>query len=530
MTVSADTGGDDPVKIAVVGAGVSGLAAAVRLHDLAERAGRDLDLTLFEPGEVGGGCRTLIEEHAGERVVRELGPDSFLTRPPHMVDFWERVDPFDPHFDGDPTATDPPETLIPTNPSPRGALVWRNGRTHRVPAGFTLLAPREWGPTVRSPVLSPLHKVRLLTEPLRRRGTADDESIGSFVRRRLGRGVLDRLAQPLAAGIYAGDVDRLSLRACLPQFAAEERTRGRVTGRKRGGVDGEGRDGGARYSLFMTHRNGVGAITGEAANLLPSAAVDRRVVRHVRRSGNGWAVSAAAAADGPGDAASRYDAVVLACPAHVAAGVLRPAAAPLADELAGIEHASSVVVNTLHREADVRHPLDAFGLVIPETERAAAEALGDGGAAFAVSFASRKFPGRAPAGWVQLRTFLGGFRRGHLAGRPDGELLALTRDELSRLLGVTWTDAATATARVGRWKDAMPQYHVGHLARVGRVERLVADLPGLELAGNGLHGVGLPAAVNSGEDAAERAWASLIGQASAGASAPRAGDVERTGD
>ena len=227
--------------------------------------------------------------------------------------------------------------------------------------------------------------------------------------------------------------------------------------------------------------------------------------------------------------------MILACPARVAADVLRPAAGTLADELAGIEHASSVVVNTLHREVDVRHPLDAFGLVIPETERAAAEKRGGGGAAFAVSFASRKFPGRAPAGWVQLRTFLGGFRRGHMADRPDDELIELARGELARLLGVTWTDAATATARVGRWRAAMPQYHVGHLARVARIERLVAGLPGLELAGNGLHGVGLPAAVRSGTDAADRAWGFLFAEASGGrqpsvrsASRPRRADAHRS--
>ena len=475
--MSDPVGGDDAVRVAVVGAGVSGLAAAARVRDL---SGGRADVTVLEFGEIGGGCRTLIEEHDGERVVRELGPDSFLSKPPHMVRFCERVGVA--------------EDLIPTNPSPRGALVWRNGRTHRVPAGFTLLSPREWGPTVRSPVLSPLHKARLLTEPLRRRGTTNDESIGTFVRRRLGRGVLDRLAQPLAAGIYAGDVDRLSLHACLPQFAAEEAARGRVTGKKPAGeTRGEG---GARYSLFVTHRDGVGAIPAAGSGGLR---IERAAVEAVRGTGDGWEISI--------DRAVRpFDAVILAAPARVAASLLVGA---VGRELAGIEHVSSVVVNTLHREDDMRHPLDAFGLVIPEVERAAAEARGRGGEAFAVSFASRKFPGRAPAGWVQLRTFLGGHLRGHLADWEDDRLVKAAGAELARKLGVTWSDAAAATARVGRWKHAMPQYHVGHLARVARVEALVAGLPGLELAGNGLHGVGLPAAAKSGTDAAERAWSHL---------------------
>ena len=475
----------DVSRIAVIGAGVSGLAAAVRLRDLAADRGGPIDVTVFAPDGVGGGCRTLTEEHAGEPVVRELGPDSFLSRPPHLVDFCERLG-----IAGD---------LIGTNESPRGALVWRAGRAERVPAGFTLLAPREWGPTVRSPVLSPLHKARLLTEPLRRRGTGDDESIGSFVRRRLGRGVLDRLAQPLAAGIYAGDVDRLSLPACLPQFAADERARGRVTGKKPAAGERPG-DGGARYALFVTHRDGTAAIPEAAADMLPGGSFTPRVVEAVRREPDGWGLTA-------GGGSERFDAVILACPARAAAGML---SGKIAEELAAIEHASSVVVNTLHRAEDVRRPLDAFGLVIPETERAAAEARGDGGEAFAVSFASRKFPGRAPAGWVQLRTFLGGHRRGGIADWDEDRLIAAARRELARLLGVTWTDTATATARVGRWRAAMPQYHVGHLARGARVRGLLADLPGLELAGNGLHGVGLPAAVKSGTDAAERAFAGLF--------------------
>ena len=487
------------VGAAVVGAGVSGLAAAVRLLDLAAAAGRRLDVRVFEAGEPGGGCRTLVEEHAGQRVVRELGPDSFLSKPPHLVRFCERVG-----LGGD---------LIGTNDQPRGALVWHAGRTERVPAGFRLLAPAEWGPTLRSRTLNPLQKARLLTEPLRTRGGGEDESIGAFVRRRLGRGVLDRLAQPLAAGIYAGDVDRLSLRACLPQFAADEAARGRVTGAKPAAGERPG-DGGARYALFVTPADGVAAIPAAAVRVLDEADVSIRTgaaVRSLARGEAGWSLTFA---DGSAETA---DAVILAAAGAGVSGAVRGASAELADELDAIEFASSAVVNTLHDPADVAHPLDAFGLVVPETDRAAARARGDGfrgtgGEAFAVSFAHRKFPGRGAPRWVQLRTFLGGFGMPEVASRPDADLLDAARRELARLLGVRWTDRAGETARVGRWVDAMPQYHVGHLARVARIERLLADLPGLELAGNALHGVGLPAATKSGADAADRAFAGLPGE------------------
>ena len=505
------SGGEGTPRVAVVGGGVSGLAAAIRLLDRAAAAGRPVAVTVFEPGRLGGGCRTLTEEHGGERIVRELGPDSFLSKPPHLVRLCERVGRAG--------------ELIGTNPAPRGALVWAGRRAERVPAGFTLLAPSAWGPTLRSPVLSPLHKLRLLTEPLRRRGTAADESIGAFVRRRLGRGVLDRLAAPLAAGIYAGDVEKLSLHACLPQFAADEAARGRVTGRKPLADRASENEAGARYSLFVTPRGGVGRVAEAAAECVRQAGgtLQGDAVVALARDGGGWRVRT----DG---GAERFDAVVLAVPARVAGPLLGEVAPPLAAELGGVEFSTSVIVNTLHRREDVTGRVDAFGLVIPERWRT--PGLGGAGgplSAFAVSFASHKFPGRAPAGWVQLRTFLGGVNRPGCADATDDELVAAARDELAKYAGVRWAGDTTATARVGRWMNAMPQYHVGHLARVERVERLVADLPGLELAGNGLHGVGLPAAVKSGEHAAGRVWACLTSEASAGALAPRAPRTAPTG-
>ena len=482
----------DPIRVAVVGAGISGLAAAVRLVDLAEGADRSCSVTLFDPGAPGGTCRTLVEEHGGEEIIRELGPDSFLSRPPHLVRLCERLG-----LGGE---------LIGTNESPRGALVWTGTRAERVPEGFTLLAPSRWGPTLRSPILNPWQKARALTEPWRARGPATpeggDESIAAFVRRRLGRGVLDRLAQPLAAGIYAGDAERLSLPACLPQFAADERRRGRITGRKP--EAGARSDGGARYSLFVTPASGVGAIPAAALRTLGAAgvALQSDAVTAVRRDGAGWTLAARTE--------RRFDAVVLAVPAHAAAKLTRDTHPDLAAELAGVEHSSSVIVNTLHREGDVRRPLDAFGLVIPERLRAGrARGAAVPHSAFAVSFASRKFPGRAPAGWVQLRTFLGGVNRGECVRVDRDRLLISVREELARLLGVSWTDAANETARIARWDRGMPQYNLGHLARVARIGTLVEDCPGLALAGNGLHGVGLPAATVSGTAAAERVFASL---------------------
>ena len=173
--------------------------------------------------------------------------------------------------------------------------------------------------------------------------------------------------------------------------------------------------------------------------------------------------------------------------------------APLADHLRGIEYASSAIVVTGHVLADVTHPLDAFGLVIPAIERRKI---------LAVSFASRKFPGRAPEGRVLLRTFVGGAMQPEMLDCSDDELIALVRSELHDLLGVS---GAEDFAKVTRYVRAMPQYHIGHLELVGRIEQRVAMQAGFELAGNAYHGVGIPDSIHSGETAAERLFAESSG-------------------
>jgi oxygen-dependent protoporphyrinogen oxidase len=189
-----------------------------------------------------------------------------------------------------------------------------------------------------------------------------------------------------------------------------------------------------------------------------------------------------------------FDAVVLAVPTWRAAELLGEVDAELSRRLGEIEYASSAIVVSGHRLSDVAHPLDAFGLVVPAIERRHV---------LAVSFTSRKFPGRAPAGCVQLRTFVGGAMQPDELNRTDEEIVAVVREELADLLGVR---GEPDFVHVARWNRSMPQYHVGHLNRVVAVETRLAEHPGLELAGNAFHGVGLPDVIHSGESAAERVW------------------------
>jgi oxygen-dependent protoporphyrinogen oxidase len=190
--------------------------------------------------------------------------------------------------------------------------------------------------------------------------------------------------------------------------------------------------------------------------------------------------------------AKQFDAVILAVPSYIAARLLREWQPKLAAELYRIEYASTAVIATGHKLSDIEHPLDAFGLVIPHIERRRI---------LAVSFTSRKFPGRAPDGHVLLRTFVGGALQPEIMDLGESALLDLVRRELRELLGVR---GEPDFVRILRHTEAMPQYHVGHLDLVARIHAAAEQFHGLALAGNFLSGVGIPDSIASGEAAAEK--------------------------
>jgi len=475
----------DRWRVAVIGAGLSGLAAAHRLLEVAAEADRGVDLTLFEAGpQVGGSIGT---RRIGEYLV-ETGADSFITNKPWAVDLSRRLGIED--------------RLIPTDETYRRSWVLRNGKPARVPDGFTLLAPAKVWPVLRSPILSVRGKLRLGLEYFVPRRTDNaDESLASFVRRRFGREALDRLIQPLVGGIYTSDPKKLSLQATMPRFIDMERQhRSLIRAMRSNPAESAGSSGahasGARYGLFATFAGGMSELIDalkdrvcESANLRMEtkvAALDRSGATD---AAPGWKVTL------EGGEIETYDAVILALPAYRSADLLAGTDAQLADNLRGIEYASSAIVVTGHKLADVAHQLDAFGLVIPAIEQRKI---------LAVSFASRKFPGRAPEGRVELRTFVGGALQPELLECSDDEMVSLVRSELQAILGVS---GEADFAAVNRYVRAMPQYHVGHVALVEQIEKRTADHHGLELAGNAYHGVGVPDCIHSGETAAERLFA-----------------------
>ena len=466
-----------PQRIAVIGGGFAGLAAAHRIGELTRERGTAATCVLYEAGpRLGGVVET---RRIGDYLV-ELGADSFITNKPWALDLCRRLGVAD--------------RLIPTESRYRRSLVLRRGRPVPVPDGFMLLAPARIWPVLASPIFSPLGKLRMGVEPLiPRRRDNGDESLASFVRRRLGRQALDRLIQPLVGGIYTSDPEKLSLAATLPRFLEMEQQVGSVVlaslrqGRAQPREQSE--SSGARYGLFAAPVGGMSELLDSLIACVRGSADVRtgcRVNAIERTAEAKWRV---AADDGTTE---EFDGLILATPAFRSADLLDPIDPPLAASLRQIEYASSAVVITAHKLTDVRHPLDAFGLVVPAIERRRV---------LAVSCASRKFPGRAPEGHVLLRTFVGGAMQPEMLALSDEELVRIVRDELAGIFGVT---GAPEFSVVARYQRGMPQYHVGHLERVAAIGAAAARHPGLALAGNAYHGVGVPDVIHSGEQAAGR--------------------------
>jgi len=470
-----------PRHIAVIGGGLTGLAAAHRLMELSRERGIPFDVTLFEAGPRLGGLVGTVER---DGYLIDVGADSFITNKPGAINLCRRLGLED--------------QLQETEPQYRGALVLRDGRPLAVPEGFQLLSPTALWPVLASPILSPWGKVRLAWEyfvPPRRDGS--DEALASFVRRRFGAEVLDRLVQPLVAGIYTSDPEQLSLAATMPRFLDMEREHGSLIRAARAAkptaIDDDRTSSGARYGLFAGLRGGM-------KQLVDALAVRVRQGCRVELGTEVTSVQLEASASSRpvyrlqlrDTRTLTFDAVVITLPTYRAADLIDAFDSQLSSLLRAIDYASSLIVVSGHSLADIVDPLNAFGLVIPHCEHRRI---------IAVSFSSRKFPNRAPTGRVLLRTFVGGAMQPELFDLNDAAIRALVLEELRDALGVT---GSPDFLEIYRYPRSMPQYHLGHLDRVAEIERLSDRHAGFALAGNAYRGVGVPDAIASGEEAAER--------------------------
>lgn len=458
----------------IVGGGISGLAAAHRLVELSREHELPLRFTLLEASDRLGG---VIATERRDDFLLELGPDSFISEKPWALALCRRIGL--------------ESELIGTRDEHRATFIVRKSQLEPLPEGFMLLAPTKFGPVLRSRIFSWPGKLRMVLDlVLPRAHHPEDESLGSFVRRRLGREVLERVAQPLLGGIYTADPDHLSLAATMPRFLQMEQEHRSViyamwrTARKR---PQEARHAsGARWSLFVTLQSGMQQVVETLARRLALGEVRQgTAVATLRYVDGQWGV---VCADG---AILQADGVVLATPAFQTGRILRELNAQLADRLATIPYSSTATVNFAYRRQQVPHPLNGFGFVVPAIEQRSI---------LASTFSSVKYVGRAPADSVLLRAFVGGSLQENLFNLDDHDMEQAVRREFAALLGI---QAAPLFVRITRYPHSMPQYRVGHLKLIDQIEKMILRHAGLALAGNAYRGVGIADCVRSGEAAAE---------------------------
>ena len=463
-------------RAVVIGGGITGLTACYRLIQLARASDLPLDVALLEAGDRLGG---VIATRHEDGLLIEEGPDCFLATKPEGVELCNELGLG--------------AELIGITAAHRQSFIVRHGRLVPVPQGFYLMAPGSLWPFVTTRAFSWPGKLRMALDlVLPRRGAPeDDESLAAFVTRRLGREALERMAQPMVGGIYTADPRHLSMQATMPQFVEmEQRHRSLILAlrhRQRHAVAQQPGVSGARYGLFASFRHGMQTLLDALADRLPAGAVQLQTpVRRVQRKGDSqrWILSPQ---DGPDFEA---DAICVALTAPEAARLLTGFDADLAAGLHEIPYASSAIVTLAYDRADIAHPLDGMGFVVPAVERRNL---------IACSFSSVKFAGRAPSGKVLLRAFVGGALHQEQALWPDARLREAVLRDLRQLLGLA---REPALCQVSRHTSAMPQYHVGHLARVKRLEAAARGWSGLALAGNAFHGVGVPDCIRSGNAAA----------------------------
>lgn len=467
----------------VVGAGVSGLAAAHRLSELAP----ECQVRLIEAGPRAGGLIRSDSIHldgVGDFLV-EQGPDSIISDKPAAWQLAQRLGL--------------ESEIVSTNTKERGAFVVCRGSLERIPEGFSMMAPSQIMPIVRSPILSTRGKLRLFSEVfIPRSKSKSDESTASFVERRFGREVLSKLAEPLMGGIYGTRLDQLSLAATMPRFADLERTHRSVTlglwaKRRAARKDQTATDrfqneasASVRYGLFFSFRRGVQTLTDALVDRAKEQLMLNQRVTALRPVEQGFEVELDS-----GEVLQTH-AVILAQAARPMAKLLKRISPELSTRLYEIPYGSTATIAFAWPREAIPHALNGFGFVVPPAEKRRI---------IASTWASRKFAGRAPEGFELIRVFFGGDAGAQLLQRTDEELALIGRQELKTLIGVTAPPLFTS---VWRQEKAMPKYTLGHGSRAEAIRELAEQQPRVALAGNSLFGVGIPDAIRSGELAAEK--------------------------
>lgn len=457
-----------PKQIAIIGGGITGLTAAYYLEK-ARRTGARLDYKLFEQSSRPGGA--LLTERVDSCIV-EGGADSFLTEKPWAIQLCRELGI--------------ENQLIGSNDLERQTFILHKKKLVPLPPGMVFFVPTDLGAIQNSALFSATGKRGIareaLLQPLKSEGR--DVSVAAFVERHFGPEMLARVADPLLAGIYGGDILKLSMRAVMPRFLELEQRHGSLIH----ALKAERSSANRAQPLFTSLRTGMQSLTDAlVAQLLPEAIQIGARVNALGLAGGKWRLATKGSA-------SEFDALILAVPAYAAAALLKSVSPTLATLLRKIRYASSATValgySTEGKEGKRLLGLSGFGFLVPHSK---------GRRALACTFVHNKFPNRVPPGRALLRVFFGGVRDEGAVALSDQALVSLARRELNLAIKL---EAKPAFTRVHRWPKGTPQYNLGHCDLVVQIEAEARHLPGFTLTGSAYHGLGVPDCVRQGRDAA----------------------------
>jgi oxygen-dependent protoporphyrinogen oxidase len=468
-------------KIIIIGGGIAGLAAAVHLKAGAKAYDKTVEVLLLEKNNRIGG-KFLTEKH--DNFLIEAGPDSFLPEKVWTVNLAKHLGL--------------EQEMLPSNDRFKGTFIYSNNKLHSLPEGVMLMVPTSFWPMAKSSLITWPGKMRMGMEVfVPRRSNADDESLASFVTRRLGRECLEKIAEPLVAGIHTSNPDNMSVLATFPRFVQMEQKSGSLIlgmlasmkSRPHATLSGPPpKPGQPKMTYFMSFKNGMETLSRACAGYIGESSIRMGAsVKSVEPKNKGYRVVL------DSGESLEADQVMIASASYDAAEMVKGFDSNLAAQLNKIEWSSSATVSIAFRREDIKVPLKGFGFIVPRNE---------GKKINAATYSSIKWSFRAPDDHVMIRAFVGGGHHEELVHElDDAGMVKMVLEEFNGIVGLK---ADPQVSRVYRWLKGMPKYTVGHLDRVSLINRTLSTHPGLHLIGCSYKGIGIGDCVHEAEVAAEK--------------------------
>jgi oxygen-dependent protoporphyrinogen oxidase len=468
-------------KIIIVGGGIAGLAAAVHLKAGAKAHDKTVEVLLLEKNNRIGG--KLLTEKIDKYLV-EGGPDCFMPEKVWAVNLAK-------HLGLEPE-------MLPSNDQFKGTFIYSNKELHSLPEGVMLMVPTMFKPMAKSRLISWPGKMRMGMEVfVPKRKIMEDESLASFVTRRLGRECLEKIAEPLVAGIHTSNPDNMSILATFPRFVQMEQKSGSLIrgmlsamkSRPHATLSGPPpKPGASKMTYFMSFENGMQSLPQACADYIGRDSIRfGAAVKAVEPTGKGYTVIL------ENGEKLETDHVMLGTASYDAAEMVKDFDESLATQMNKIQWSSSATVSVAFRKEDVKVPLKGFGFIVPRVE---------GRRVNAATYSSIKWSFRAPDDRILIRVFVGGGHHEELVHElDDAGMTKMVLEELDTILGLK---ADAQFSKIYRWIKGMPKYTVGHLDRMAIIDRTLADHPGLHLIGCSYKGIGIGDCVHEAQIAAEK--------------------------